>query len=404
MNDKMLTKFPQLFSQREPARDVLRLALHPASTTSRLPKEILVIAWASVLRGYTDHQDVAFLLNNDVAAVDTTTWEISYHAYSGDGRDEAGTSTIVIEEDDHRYAFEDDESHIASRLHSDHPGNSTTNSSEELTPLSPLSSSEVVPLETHLSLRYASSSGSITVRSRGLFPQDYAENLSRQMQRAVHWACKMKGHEASEPAMDNIRLSVVNENPQLLEGPRLLHDLVSHHSDNPGTALEYLQSNDEVYSMSYKQLFERAKALSQTLSLHLRRRKAATDGLVVIPVLLTQSPELYITLLAILQAGAAFCPLTADMPEERIRFIVEDVSAKVLITETALASRLPGGMDLSVCLVDNCAGDNLDVADVPFRNPNPEDAAYIMYSKPIINYLQSALSLTLPSIRLHGET
>ena len=61
-------------------------------------------------------------------------------------------------------------------------------------------------------------------------------------------------------------------------------------------------------------------------------------------MLLRQSPDLYITQLAILKAGAAFCPLNLDAPAERVRFILKDVGAQVLVTTKNLKSELPSDL------------------------------------------------------------
>ena len=55
--------------------------------------------------------------------------------------------------------------------------------------------------------------------------------------------------------------------------------------------------------------------------------------------------------LAVLKAGGAYVPLDPAFPAERLRYMVEDSGAKVLVTRRALSEALFSGLDLvRVCL------------------------------------------------------
>ncbi len=58
-------------------------------------------------------------------------------------------------------------------------------------------------------------------------------------------------------------------------------------------------------------------------------------------VYLSRTPALVATLLGILEAGGAYVPLDPNYPAERLGFMLEDAGATVIVTETALAARLP---------------------------------------------------------------
>lgn len=51
-------------------------------------------------------------------------------------------------------------------------------------------------------------------------------------------------------------------------------------------------------------------------------------------IMLNRSAEAYVSMLGILKAGAAYIPLDTDFPEERVRYILKDSSAKYLISGT----------------------------------------------------------------------
>ncbi len=59
-------------------------------------------------------------------------------------------------------------------------------------------------------------------------------------------------------------------------------------------------------------------------------------------ILLPRSPETYISLIAVLKAGAAFVPMDVGFPGERIEFIVRDAGLAALITCTQCANIVEG--------------------------------------------------------------
>jgi amino acid adenylation domain-containing protein len=102
----------------------------------------------------------------------------------------------------------------------------------------------------------------------------------------------------------------------------------------------------------------------------------------IVPVLLPQSPSLYISQLAILQSGGAFCPINLDAPQERIKFVVEDVSAGLLITSSEFKDVVSWKNGPIVILVDEFPvlpeGEVLQPG--VSREVTAEDLAYVMYT------------------------
>ncbi|OCK85807.1 acetyl-CoA synthetase-like protein [Lepidopterella palustris CBS 459.81] len=173
-------------------------------------------------------------------------------------------------------------------------------------------------------------------------------------------------------------LSILNRHTSLLEGPRFLHELVQGSRGSQECAIDFIENGSRRTKISYQSLHE----LSDALAKRLRRSLSALDQVpAVIPVLLQQSPELYITLLAILKAGAAFCPLGLDAPEERLNFILHDVSAGIVVTASVLESKLPRNENLEVLLVDDHqlydASNEIETHEAPL---SPSDLAYLLYT------------------------
>ncbi|PKK50675.1 hypothetical protein CI102_7164 [Trichoderma harzianum] len=168
-------------------------------------------------------------------------------------------------------------------------------------------------------------------------------------------------------------LSVLNPHPTLSPGPDLLHHLIRQPDDS--IALDYLGRNKRV-SFSYRQLHDAADALAARIC----RAFGESRDQFVVPVLVHQSPHLYIALLAILKAGGAFCPLNVDAPPDRINFILNDVSATVVVASAELASRIPPQSAVKVLIVEDEEEPCLDRDSVDCRAPSTRDLAYVMYT------------------------
>ncbi|KAL2173308.1 non-ribosomal peptide synthetase [Thermothelomyces heterothallicus CBS 202.75] len=171
-------------------------------------------------------------------------------------------------------------------------------------------------------------------------------------------------------------LSIINHPATRLEGPNLLHLLVQASSIDGLDAIDFLGADGRRTSLSYAELHHASELLALRISA--LARASGCPGPFVVPVLLPQSPELYIALLAILKAGGAFCPMNLDVPLNRAKFILEDVSAKIVVTTSELLPKLPQG-EHSVLTVDR---DDLDKSPstVNHRELLPSDLAYVMYT------------------------
>lgn len=170
-------------------------------------------------------------------------------------------------------------------------------------------------------------------------------------------------------------LSVLNPNPIKLRGPSLLHHLVAPTCH--GLALEY-RSRGLRTSYTYRELHDAADAIACHIS-DARRQAGRDETDFIVPVLIPQSPLLYISLVAILKAGGAFCPLHIDAPRERIKFIAKDVSAQVILVSSTLAHKLPLDIATSVIRVDQVRS-NPSHGPCEHRQPSPDDLAYVMYT------------------------
>lgn len=127
-------------------------------------------------------------------------------------------------------------------------------------------------------------------------------------------------------------------------------------------------------AMDYASLDARVTALAQTL-----RAAGAARG-VFVAVCMTRSPALLVALLAVQRAGAAYLPVDPQFPADRIRYMMEDSRAAIVLHDAPLAAGLQ--FDPSVRLLDVAQAriPAAAAASASWPEPEPTDPAYILYT------------------------
>ncbi|GHH94042.1 non-ribosomal peptide synthetase [Streptomyces capillispiralis] len=128
--------------------------------------------------------------------------------------------------------------------------------------------------------------------------------------------------------------------------------------------------------LTYAELNAEANRLARLL---VTRGVRAED---VVAVALPRSPELVVCLLAVLKTGAAYLPLDADHPRERIAHMLTDAGARTVVTVSALAGELPATAATRVLLDDPATTEERAAQDASDLSlPVPLDrAAYVIYT------------------------
>ncbi|HEX8106607.1 MAG TPA: amino acid adenylation domain-containing protein, partial [Kofleriaceae bacterium] len=129
---------------------------------------------------------------------------------------------------------------------------------------------------------------------------------------------------------------------------------------------------------TYGQLDARSDRLARAL----RRRGVGPET--VVAIALRRCPEMALAVLAVGKSGGAFLPLDPDYPAERLRFMLEDSGARLLLTAGELAAA-PPVRDLEVLdlgrLADLDADGRASTADDPaVPDLRPDHLAYVMYT------------------------
>ncbi|WP_193173806.1 non-ribosomal peptide synthetase [Nisaea nitritireducens] len=121
---------------------------------------------------------------------------------------------------------------------------------------------------------------------------------------------------------------------------------------------------------------------SNRLAHYLKDTVGLSDGALV-AVCLERSPELIVTLLGILKAGAAYLPLDPTYPADRLRFMLEHSGASALVTRTDCSGNLPDSGARQILLDRNGPG-IARAPDDPLPATTRDGAggrlAYVMYT------------------------
>ncbi|MFE3578023.1 amino acid adenylation domain-containing protein [Streptomyces vinaceus] len=131
---------------------------------------------------------------------------------------------------------------------------------------------------------------------------------------------------------------------------------------------------DERGPVTYRELDERANRLAHHL-IALGARRGELIGLCT-----ERGASLAAGLLGIMKAGAAYLPLDPDYPAERLSWMLTDSGARLVVTQSDLAGRLPAtGAELVDLTADRDAIEARPAGD-PAVELAPSDLAYAIYT------------------------
>jgi amino acid adenylation domain-containing protein len=150
-----------------------------------------------------------------------------------------------------------------------------------------------------------------------------------------------------------------------------LHQLFEQQVERTPSAVAVVFEQEQ---LTYAQLNRRANQLAR----YLRRLGVGPERLV--GVLMERSVELVVALLGVLKAGAAYVPLDPSYPQERLRFMLEDAGASVLLAQRRVASLLPK-YDGRIVLVDDEREAIEGLSAEPLRSGvTAQNLAYVLFT------------------------
>ncbi|MGA9773581.1 MAG: amino acid adenylation domain-containing protein [Blastocatellia bacterium] len=128
-------------------------------------------------------------------------------------------------------------------------------------------------------------------------------------------------------------------------------------------------------AVSFGELNRRANQIGHYL------REIGVGPETCVGVCLERSLELITAMLAVMKAGGAYVPLDPNYPQERLAFMLDDISAPVIITEQGLLARLPERDAKIVCLDGEVADFISKQGEQNFRSELVSDnLAYVIYT------------------------
>ena len=152
---------------------------------------------------------------------------------------------------------------------------------------------------------------------------------------------------------------------------RLAHKMFQEQARRSPEAVAVCYEDEAV---SYEELDARANQLAR----YMISRGVVAES--VVGVCLDRSVELVVAVLGALKSGAAYLPLDAGYPAERLGYMLEDSRAAVTLTQQGLAQRLPMGT-AEVILVDQ-QWDEIGLCgrSSPEAEVSAQNLAYVIYT------------------------
>jgi len=128
--------------------------------------------------------------------------------------------------------------------------------------------------------------------------------------------------------------------------------------------------------LSYRELEERSNQLGH----YLRSKGVMEDDLV--PICMDRSLDMIIGILGILKAGGAYVPIDPEYPEERIKYILTDTSARLMLSDGAVERKnLVVGPELELIRIDKSSKEISRQSVEEVKNHlKPDHLAYVIYT------------------------
>lgn len=137
--------------------------------------------------------------------------------------------------------------------------------------------------------------------------------------------------------------------------------------------------------LTYCQLNEQANQLAHRLRQHfVLKNGMELEPDTLVPIIIERGLEIWIGLLGILKAGAAFVPISSVYPEERIQFILKDCKSSIVLTQHSLITKLHHLDDGITSRIEFLCIDNKEEESFSTENllskTQPFHLAYVMYT------------------------
>ncbi len=208
--------------------------------------------------------------------------------------------------------------------------------------------------------------------ARDLFDEGTVDRVSGHLRTLLAAAVADPGRRLSElPLLTEAeRAELAAWSRPLVSEPRRLcvHEGVAAQAVRTPGAVAVTDGRE---SLTYGELMARSRRLARRL------REAGVDPDVPVGLFLERSLDMAVAVLGVLEAGGAYLPLDPAYPAERLRLMLEDALAPVLVTHAPLAGAVPQGTQ-RIVRVDELNGRGEALA--PAAGVTPDHLAYVIYT------------------------
>ncbi|WP_047478576.1 non-ribosomal peptide synthetase, partial [Bacillus siamensis] len=181
-----------------------------------------------------------------------------------------------------------------------------------------------------------------------------------------------KADMLTEEEKQKILTEFNNTQTEFSEKHKLFHQLFEAKAAETPHQTAVIEGTQQI---SYSQLNERANRLARTL-----HKNGFGPGKRA-AILANRSIEAIVSVLAVMKSGGAYIPIDSHYPKERIRYLLKDSAASVLLVQSEykeLASQLA---DHNLLLIQLDHEDQYDIcAENIHSSVSPDDTAYIIYT------------------------
>jgi amino acid adenylation domain-containing protein len=163
----------------------------------------------------------------------------------------------------------------------------------------------------------------------------------------------------------------LNETAAPFSAEKCVHELFEKQVERAPEAIAIRNGSEE---LNYRELNLRANKLARYL------RGIGIGPEVFVGIFMDRSIEMLVGLLAVLKSGGAYVPLDPQYPLERVRFMIEDSQARVVLTQNSLLDRLPDSAAQTICLDADCASFSNESSENLQPLAMANNLAYVIYT------------------------
>jgi amino acid adenylation domain-containing protein len=226
--------------------------------------------------------------------------------------------------------------------------------------------------ETAFNINVAAADDEVTIELsfyKGLFSEVQKQQLADYLQTIIHNFVNAEETSSVLSETEKIELlETFNETSVTYEEGKTVLDLLANQVTNNASKTAIISGET---TLSYAELDKKSNQLAN----YIAKQNLPTESL--IPLCLNRSIETIVGIFAILKAGHAYVPIDPTNPQARIDFILKDISAELILTESAFAERFTEASQ-KVLSLDNLS---LEAESKTFEiSVEESQLAYIIYT------------------------